>query len=60
MRDPGEKGESFKVVIFVIKSFVLDAKLMASSMVLFSSFCVAYFGKKINFTYGHFLSFSMI
>ena len=26
MRDPGEKGESFKVVLFVIKSFVLDAK----------------------------------
>ena len=46
MRDPGEKGENFEAVIFAIKSFLSVQNLTWSSIVLFSSFCVAYFGKK--------------
>ena len=58
MGDSGEKGENFEVVIFAIKGFLSMQNLTWSSIVLFSSFCVAYFGKKKktfeNFTYGHF------
>ena len=48
MRDPGEKGENFKAVIFDTKSFMSMQNLTGSSMVPFSSFCVAYFGHNTN------------
>ena len=55
MRDPGEKGENFKAVIFVailvifaIKSYLSMQNVPGSSMVLFSSFYVAYFGQKTS------------
>ena len=41
MRDPGEKVENFKVVIFAIKIFLWMQDLTWSSMVLLSSLCVS-------------------
>ena len=38
IRDPGEKGENFKAVIFAIKIYLSMQNLTANSMVLFSYF----------------------
>ena len=60
MRDPGEKGENVKAVIFAKnnsfdifdtrndQSFVSMQNMTGSSMVLFSCFYVAHFGQKTN------------
>ena len=49
VRDPGERGENFKVDIIDIrvKSLLSTQSFTGSSMVLLSSFWVAYFGKRI-------------
>ena len=59
LRDPGEKGENLKAVIFTTNSIVSVKNFTRSSMVLFSSFGMAYFCQKTNliFLYGHFQSF---
>ena len=46
MRGPGEKSENFKFVIFAIKCFLSKQNLTGISLMLFLSFCVAYFVKK--------------
>ena len=48
MRDLGKNGENFKAVIFAAKSFVSMQNFTGSSLVLFSSFCIAYFCQKTN------------
>ena len=53
MRDPGEKGQNFRAVIFATKSFLSIQNWTGSSMVLFSSFYVVYFGQKANLKFFH-------
>ena len=48
LRDPGEKGENFKAVIFATTSIISMQNFTGSSMVLFSSFYMAYFCQKTN------------
>ena len=50
LRDPGEKGENFKAAIFATKKNIVSMQnFTGSSMVLlFSSFCTAYFCQKTN------------
>ena len=53
MLDPDEKGKNVYVVIFYHKKLSFDAQFNGVSigllvMVLFSHFCVAYFGQKTN------------
>ena len=47
IRNPGEKGDNFNVVIFATKSFP-SMQHLGISIVLFSSFCIAHFGQKTN------------
>ena len=48
IKDPGEKKTKILSCYFCRKELFFYGKLDGSSMVLFSSFCVTYFGEKTN------------